>query len=52
MAISPDFKLKVRHFIRDNYKPIILIIVILLILILINRFLMGKRYSRTASDNI
>lgn len=46
MAISPDFRLKVRHFIRDHYKPIILIIVILLILILINRFLIGKKYSR------
>ena len=46
MAINPDFRLKVRHFFRDNYKPIIIIIIILLAFAIINRFLVKKQYIR------
>ena len=47
MAISPDFKIKVRHFFKDHYRVIVLVIVIALILILFNRYLIGKRYTGT-----
>ena len=46
MAINPDFRLKVRHFIKDHYRPIIIIVVVFLALVIINRFLMNRRYMR------
>lgn len=45
MAINPDLRLKVRHFIRDHYKPIIIIVTIFVILIIINRFLVNRKYN-------
>lgn len=52
MAINPDIRLKIKHFIKDNYKSVILVIVVFLIVILINRVLMKKRYSRKNSNYI
>lgn len=46
MAINPDFRLKVRHFFKDHYKAIIIVLTIFLALVLINRFLMTRRYTR------
>lgn len=45
MAINPDFRLKVRHFIRDHYKPVIIVLTIFLVLVIVNRFLIEKRYT-------
>ena len=52
MVINPDIRLKIKHFIRDNYKPVILVIAIFLVVILINRVVMKKRYSRKTSNYI
>lgn len=45
MALSPDLKIKIRHFFRDHYRIIILVIVVFVLLIIINRFLMGRKYD-------
>ncbi|MBR1540362.1 MAG: hypothetical protein IJ629_04245 [Clostridia bacterium] len=45
MAINPDFRLKVRHFIRDHYKPVLIVLAVFLVLAMINRFLMGRDYT-------
>lgn len=47
MALNPDLRIKIRHFFKDHYRLIVLIIVIFLILILINTFLRGKRNTGT-----
>lgn len=47
MALDPDFKIKVRHFIKDHYKIVLLAIIIFVILILINRYLINKRQFST-----
>ncbi len=42
MAINPDLRLKIRHFFRDHYKPIVIVVIVLLVLVIINRFLIGR----------
>lgn len=46
MALNPDFRLKIRHFIRDHYRPIIIVLAVFLALVIINRFLLNRRYMR------
>lgn len=45
MAINPDLRLKVRHFFRNHYKAIIIVITVFLVLVIINRFLISRRYN-------
>ena len=46
MAINPDLRLKIRHFIEKNRKIFIAIIVVFAVLILINRLLMNARKNQ------
>ena len=52
MAINPDFRLKVRHFFRDHYKPIFIVVIILVIFAIINRVLMKRKDTRRNTNNI
>ena len=45
MAINPDLRLKVRHFFRDHYRLIIIVLVIFVVLVIINRFLIKDKYT-------
>ena len=49
MAISPDFRLKVRHFFRDHYKPILIVLGVILVFAAINRILISQRYKKAPS---
>ncbi len=47
MALNPDLRIKIRHFFKDHYKVILIVMVVAIVLILINRFLIERRYSGT-----
>ena len=39
MAINPDFRVKVRHFVKKFYKPFLIVLAIFILLVLINNYL-------------
>jgi len=47
MAINPDFKRRVRNFIKDHYKPVLIVVGIILALAIINRIMILNRYKGT-----
>ncbi|MBR2289193.1 MAG: hypothetical protein IJ867_00865 [Clostridia bacterium] len=56
MAVSGELRLKIRHFIQDHYRAIIIVLTVFIVLVLINRFLVNKKYTEapqtTYSPNV
>lgn len=45
MTINPDFRLKIRHFFKEHYKPIIIVAAGILLFAIINRIMVGRKFS-------